>query len=269
MRTGVSTASLFNRKTNEDALAYFNEIGIKTAEVFLTSFSEYGKEFGAFLAKRKGQVCVHSVHDLNTQFEPQLFNTNERTKKDAYHWLQKVMEAGRELGASYYTFHGIARVKRASRSGANDNFSAMQKCFREVYDFCEKYRIKLCLENVEWASYNRIGVFDKIREAVPELGGVLDIKQARISEYDYRDYLTEMGENLTHAHVSDINKDGKLCLPGKGSFDFDELVLRLKDVGFDGPLIIEVYERDYEEFAEIKTAIEYLDEILYKHGCLK
>ena len=56
MRVGVSTASLFNRKYNEDALALFNEIGIQTAEVFLTSFSEYGEAFGKLLASKKGNV---------------------------------------------------------------------------------------------------------------------------------------------------------------------------------------------------------------------
>ena len=268
MRTGVSTASLFNRQPNEESLPYLDKLGVKTAEVFLTSFSEYGKEFGSLLAKCKGQVRVHSVHDLNTQFEPQLFNSNARTKKDAYYWLGQVMSAGQELGATHYTFHGIARVKRATRSGVNDDFTAMQKCFAEIYEFCDCYGIKLCLENVEWASYNRVGVFSKIKEAVPTLGGVLDIKQARISEYDYRDYLTEMGENLTHAHVSDINEKGKMCLPGKGKFDFEELILRLKDVGFDGPLIIEAYEKDYAEPIELKTAVDYIDELLYKHGCL-
>ena len=132
MRTGVSTASLFNRKPNEDALPYLDGLGIKTAEVFLTSFSEYGKEFGSILAQRKGQVCVHSVHDLNTQFEPQLFNSNQRTKNDAFGWLGKVMEAGRELGATHYTFHGIARIKRATRSGVDDDFNALRKSFQEI-----------------------------------------------------------------------------------------------------------------------------------------
>ena len=269
MKTGVSTASLFDRKNNEDALPYLDEIGVKTAEVFLTSFSEYKEDFASLLAKRKGQVCVHSLHDLNTQFEPQLFSANPRVKADAYFWLEKVMEAGRRLGAKFYTFHGTARIKRAARSGENDDFNALCKSFEEIYDFCAPFGLKLCLENVEWATYNRIGVFDKIRAAVPNLGGVLDIKQARISRYDYRDYLTEMSQSLTHVHVSDVSETGKIRLPGKGEFDFSELVCRLKDVGFDGPLIIEVYKDDYEREEEIRQSVDFLDEILYKNNCLK
>ncbi len=269
MITGVSTASLFNRKNNEDALPFLNEIGVKTAEVFLTSFSEYGVEFGKLLAQRKGNVRVHSVHDLNTQFEPQLFVTNERVRKDAFYWLSKVMESGKELGAKYYTFHGIARIKRAARSGDNDDFNSLCKNFQEIYNFCQNYGLKLCLENVEWATYNRLGVFGKIRSAVPNIGGVLDVKQARISGADYREYLTEMGENLTHVHLSDLDEKGKIRLPGQGVFDFGETIDRLKDVGFDGALIIEVYKDDYADLSEIKNSVDYLDELLYKKNVLR
>ena len=263
MRVGVSTASLFDRKNNEDALPCLNELGIKTAEVFLTSFSEYGESFGKLLASRKGELSVHSIHDLNSQFEPQLFSTHERVKQDAFYWLKKVMEAGRELGASCYTFHGTARYKKASRSGKLDNFPLMGKAFSEIYETCADYGLKLCLENVEWATYNRLGVFQEMKKYAPNLGGVLDIKQARISGYDYRDYLSEMGESITHVHLSDIDEKGKICLPGRGIFPFKELLKRLKDVGFDGPLLIEVYKDDYQTVQELKESADYLNELLY------
>ena len=49
MKAGVSTASLFMRKNNEDALPLLNELGVEIAEVFLTSFSEYGYPFAELL----------------------------------------------------------------------------------------------------------------------------------------------------------------------------------------------------------------------------
>ena len=54
MYTGVSTASLFLRANNEDALPLLEDLGVKTAEVFLTSFSEYGYPFADLLKERKG-----------------------------------------------------------------------------------------------------------------------------------------------------------------------------------------------------------------------
>lgn len=246
-----------------------NELGVDCAEVFLTSFSEYDKDFAALLAKNKGNVSVNSVHILNTQFEPQLFNAHPRVKADAFAWLERVLECAEVLQAPYYTFHGTARVKRAARSGANDDFAKMAQGFAEISEACQRHGVTLCLENVEWASYNRPSVFTRIADAVPKLKGVLDVKQARISEHPYEAYLNEMGEKLAYVHVSDVTENGRICLPGKGSFDFHTLVKRLKDVGFDGALLVEVYTGDYGSERELKSACEYLDEILYKYGCGK
>ena len=265
MKTGVSTASLFLRKYNEEALPLLSELGVKTAEVFLTTFSEYAAEFAKTVAENKGDISVNSVHILNTQFEPQLFNAHPRAKTDAFSWLGRVLDGANVLQAPYYTFHGTARIKRAARSGENDNFPKMLEGFREISAFCQPKGVALCLENVEWATYNRPGVFKYLSSEIPELRGVLDIKQARISEYPYETYLSEMGEKLAYAHVSDVDENGKICLPGKGVFDFETLVKRLKDVGFDGALLIEVYTGDYGAETELKTACDYLDEILYKY----
>lgn len=266
MRTGVSTASLFMRENNEEALSLLDALGVRTAEVFLTSFSEYDRKFGALLNEKKGRTNVHSVHVLNTQFEPQLFNGNPRVKKDAFSWLEKAMQTGQALGARYYTFHGIARIKRASRSGEKDDFSGWGRGLKEISELCACFGLELCLENVEWAMYNRPGFFRAVREYCPGLSCVLDIKQARISSYPYTMYLAEMKGSLAHVHVSDVDADGKIRLPGKGIFDFPEFLKRLDGAGFDGPLIIEVYKDDFLRAEELKQACDYLDELLYKYG---
>ncbi|MBQ8876425.1 MAG: sugar phosphate isomerase/epimerase [Clostridia bacterium] len=269
MQTGVSTASLFMRKYNEEALSLLNDLGVRTAEVFLTSFSEYGKAFGAVLSNVQGDLTVNSVHALNTEFEPQLFSAHPRVRDDAYGWLDKVLESANCLRAPYYTFHGTSRVKKASRSGKYDDFPSIIKGFDELTAHCKERGVTLCLENVEWSTYNRVGVFSKIAAAVPDLYGVLDIKQARISEYPYVEYLREMGERLAYVHISDVDERGKIRLPGQGIFDFDTLIKRLKDVGFDGALLIEVYKNDYADVAELKTACDFVDEILYKNNALR
>ena len=266
MKTGVSTASLFLRKYNEDALPLLDSLGVKNAEVFLTSFSEYGKDFAQTLAKAKGSLQINSVHILNTQFEPQLFSAHPRAKADAFCLLEQTLDSANVLGAPYYTFHGTARIKRASRSGDKDDFSSLVRSFEEILARCQARGVTLALENVEWATYNRVGVFERLSSELPTLKGVLDIKQARISGFPYEKYLEEMGEKLAYAHLSDVDETGKICLPGKGVFDFETLVKRLKDTGFGGALLIEVYNRDYGEEKELKTACEYLDEILYKYG---
>ena len=53
-------------------------------------------------------------------------------------------------------------------------------------------------------------------------------------------------------------------MPEKILFNFEELIKRLQDIGFNGALLIEAYERDYEKEGELKTSCDYIQELLYK-----
>lgn len=262
MKTGISTASFFRRLYNEDALSLFAEWKVETAEVFLTSFCEYEASFAQTLSAAKEALPVHSVHVLNTQFEPQLYEAHPRVNADARHWLGKAMTAAQILGARYYTFHGIARLKRTFR----EDVARTGAITAQIAEFCAKYGVKLSFENVEWAFYNRPGLFRLLKSACPALSGTLDIKQARISGYDYREYLSDMGAALSTVHVSDIDGAGKLCLPGKGTFDFDELYARLSDLGFTGAVVIENYSGDFGDLGELRASYEFLAEKAQKYG---
>jgi sugar phosphate isomerase/epimerase len=77
-------------------------------------------------------------------------------------------------------------------------------------------------------------------------------------------YIKDMAGSIAYAHLSDVTADGKMCLPGFGIYDFEEIIKRLKDTGFDGNLLIEVYGRDYEREEELKQSLNYLSEIVYK-----
>ena len=260
MKVGISTASLFLRKNNEEALPLFDAWGVPCAEVFLTSFCEYAPAFAHTLAAAKGGVEIHSVHVLNTQYEPQLYAEHPRVLEDANGWLREVLASANILGARNYTFHGIARLKRTFR----ENWQRFSAITAQIYETCRAAGVRLCYENVEWALYNRPGLFALLKKDCPDLGGVLDIKQARITGYDWREYLADMGESLATVHVSDVTAEGKMCLPGQGVFDFAELFARLRDISFDGAVLIENYARDYDEPEELRRSFEYLADLAAK-----
>ncbi|MBO4989955.1 MAG: sugar phosphate isomerase/epimerase [Clostridia bacterium] len=258
MKIGISTAALFCRKTNSEALPILKDVGADLAEVFLTSFSEYKLSYGAEMAKNNPGLPVHSVHVLTTQIEPQLFNPHPLVRMDSRYFLEQAMRSAGELGAKYYTFHGLARCKKSARIPGNENWKRLGTIEAEVFDFCKKLGVTLCQENVEWSTYNRPGVFRILKEYCPDLKGVLDLKQARLSGYDYKEYLREMAGDMTHVHVSDLTREGKMCLPGKGIFPFEELLEELDKVGFCGPLIIEPYAEDFNGVEELAESVAYL-----------
>lgn len=262
MKIGISTASLFARKNTEDALEFLSKSGIDTTEIFLESYCEYNRQFGKLLKERKGNIDVHSVHTLTTQFEPQLFSLNERAKKDSFDFLDTTMQAAQEVGAKYYTFHGQARLKRTPLV---IDFERTAKHVQMIIDAIKKYGVTLAYENVHWSYYNYVGFFEELKKRTVGLKGTLDIKQARQSGIDYREFLSEMGTDIVTVHISDADENGKMCLPGKGITDFGDMFNRLSGVGFDGAVLLEVYTNDFDKESELFDSVDFIKEKASKY----
>ena len=108
MQVGVSTASLFMRKNNEDALPLFTRLGIPIAEVFLTSFSEYGKP----THWRKWWQRIELELDTITTYDspmpitwrmrtPPEGNINGAAPSNWYKWNDAAANPGKLLGWYY------------------------------------------------------------------------------------------------------------------------------------------------------------------------
>ena len=259
MEIGVSTATLFMRAFNEDALPMLDDLDARVVEVFLESFSEYSEDFGKFLAKRKGGLRVHSVHVLTTQFEPQLFEANPRAHKDAVNMFENVLKAARALGATHYTLHGKARYKKGVKF---NDFPFYIDCFNEICALAKTYGVTVCLENVEWGFYNVPGFFTKVKDACPLLMTCLDVKQARVAGVKTEEFIDEMKGRIGTVHLSDVDENGVMCLPGKGVTDFKDLFCKLKKAGFDGDMLIENYKNDFKEVSEISDSLKYLRKLI-------
>lgn len=258
MKVGISTATFFSKVLTEDSFSVIQRCGGECAEVFLTTRYEYEPSFGDLLAERRGGLDIYSVHALNTQFEPELFNAVQRTRRDAEELYRKVLDVGRRMGARFYTFHGRMRLKRNMVISPE----AAGRRMRELGDIAQEYGITLCFENVHWAMFNSPEFFAEAKEYCPNVGAVLDIKQARQSGRDWREYVAVMGNRLMNVHVSDCDDTGAIKLVGRGTFPFDELVRTLDGVGYGGPLMIEQYADNYGDVAEVADAVTYLKHIV-------
>lgn len=257
MKIGISTACIHKFYETEDCLSHIKELGADACEVYLQTFYEYRPEFSKKYASRTQGAEVYSVHTAPENFENQLFSNERRIRGDGFYWLEQVMRSAQLLGAKNYTFHGFTR-----KGYESDNFDYIAERLRDIADFAARYGVKLCLENVGWATYNRPFVFRELKNRCPQLSGVFDIKHARMSGYPYAMYLRDMQGAISHVDISDVDENGKTCLPGKGLYDFKELFARLKDVGFDGAVIIE--SANFSEIDELKNSVEFLKEIADK-----
>ncbi len=232
----------------------------------MNTYSEYRKEFTDIIASQLNGITVHSVHALSTQFEPELFNRNERVFNDAVALFKNFISAGKNLGAKFYTFHGPLQLKKLALKTDYDFICAR---LNEINALANQYGITISFENVHWAFSNNPEFFKEILKKCPDIRTTLDVKQALLSGFDPLDYLDVMQETISTIHICDIKEGNVTALPGKGEFDFCKFFKAVSKYRIDAAVLIENYSKDYETLDDIKAAYAYVKSLLEKAGLLK
>lgn len=263
MKIGISTASFFSKEATENTFEVMKDLRIDICEVFLTTFREYKKSFAELLQERKQGIEVYSIHTLNVQFEPELFNPVARTREDSEYFYKEAATAAGILGAKYYTFHGLTRMKRTPYTIDYQRIGKRMDELDKMLIQTSGGSCRLAYENVHWTFFNSPDYFNELKKFT-NVRACLDIKQAMQSKYDIYDYIDAMGDRLVNVHLCDFDENGKLHTPGKGSFDFTKLFRTLIDKGYAGPLIMELYAGNYQNYADIKEGRDYLQHCLEK-----
>lgn len=78
------------------------------------------------------------------------------------------------------------------------------------------------------------------------------------------DYVYQMGQDLAHVHLADIDR----LPPGVGRGDFIALIAALKEIGYDGYVAMEIgfNRRDVEPDHVARQAYEYINPLITKEG---
>ena len=265
MKLGISTAIFFPRLYTEDALDVIKQSGCTVAEVFLNTYSEYGSDFTALLNQRRGALEVHSVHSLSNSYEPELFNRNPRVYNDASKLLNKVLAAGKAMGAKNYTFHGPPRLKKVPY---NFDYGYIAECLNRLAGEAKPYGMNIAYENVHWCFFSTPDYFANLKDKCPDLKATLDIKQAILGGVPVGEFIDAMGDRIETVHICDIYDKNKTALPGRGEIDFSSLFKSLKKANYGGPVILEVYSKDYDDFKEVFDCCDYVRGIMRKEGVL-
>ncbi|MGI5849473.1 MAG: sugar phosphate isomerase/epimerase family protein [Christensenellales bacterium] len=254
---GMSTACFFPHVYTEHAIDLMGKMGIKNVEIFFSCMTEYSKVFIKELKSRMANhdISAYSVHALSIQFEPQLFSMHKRARQEAIDIFKQVLEAGAQLGAEVYVFHGPSDIKRARKLTLD--FSHIAETADFLSDMAKQYDIKLAWENVHWCWYARPDFAGELLRRIhtDNLYFTLDIKQAAQAGYDPIDFLEYTKGKLVNIHICDysVSKDRGIypMLPFKGSIDFKAFKRALENIGYDRAMILEVYRNNFSDYTEL------------------
>ena len=260
MNCGISTACFFPQETAA-SLQRLTEARVPVTEVFLNTFSEMEDDYISRLLAlvRASGTRVSAVHPCSSMLDGFFFATDyEGRFADGEKLYRRYCEICRVLGADRLVFHGDhaanAEVFSAERYAAS---------FRRLAAVTKQQGVLLCHENV---SYCRLGAPERVRELRALLredaAFVLDTKQARRAGCGWREMLEAMGEDICHVHISDYTREENCLPPGRGIADFPSMIGALREKGFDGDLLIELYEDNYESQDILIEAMDFINNLL-------
>ncbi len=255
MKLGLSTGAFYTQGETEECAAHLARLPVDTCEVFLQTTSEYCAEFGRLVHRRLGQMPCLAVHPMGEQFEQAMFRRSKRQEEDAFTFFEGVCAAGEALGARYYVFHGPFPVHGLLPP---ERIYALRERFTRMQEVAAGHGLTVLWENVSWCALRTPEDVAAARSLLPEVGFVLDIKQACRAGVSPMEMLSAMGTSLRHVHVLDVTPEGKPCLPGQGAVDWARLGRMLRDLRYQGAVILEPYSGMFQADEELIQALAIL-----------
>ncbi len=238
--------------------------GITIAEIFVNTDCElYEPYAGEMLnVQREYGVKVSSVHPYTGGIEPMMFfSPYERRVDDILDYFKRFFEYMNKFGAEIFVFHG-------------NKFE--HPCPRELYferflrlaETAESFGVTAAQENVSRCMSRSLDFLSGMRSALGDkVKFVLDIKQARRSGEDPLKIISVLGESIVHLHYSDGGEKGDCLKFGDGDTDNLALFTAMKNIGYKGDVIIELYNNgSYASPEDLAENCRVLDGFLKENG---
>lgn len=258
MLWGASTANFYPELT-EDSLDRLLALGFRHIEVFFNTESETALDY---LRELKGKIeaagaSITSIHPYLSGTEPYLlFSQYERRYRDGLRQYERLFEAAAYLGAPYVVMHGD---RREGVLPAEESIGR----FEGVYDLGSTYGVTLLQENVVRFRSSDVAYIRQMRRQLGDKAHfVFDFKQCRRSGYTPAEVIDAMGDRVAHVHLSDGTAEKDCLPPGKGTADLRKVLSSLKQQGFDGAVILELYRTNFRKPEELWESMQHLQALL-------
>lgn len=233
--------------------------GVKQIEIFVNTESEVKQDFIKTIRNIIAPygVKVTSVHPFTSGYEHiMIFSDYKKRFYDSVEFYKQYYCFAAELGARLVVLHGDRRMPEM---GGIPN----EEYFERYYKLAQtgrKMGVDLGQENVNMFRSQSPAFVKQMREYLgKDASFVFDIKQAVRAGCSPYDMCSAMGDRIIHLHINDNTPARDCMLPGKGDMDYRKMLTQMKNQGFSGKGVIEVYRRDFDTIDDIVGAYNYLN----------
>ncbi|MEW6359657.1 MAG: sugar phosphate isomerase/epimerase [Planctomycetota bacterium] len=226
-------------------------------------------------------------------YYPNPLAPNPKEAKVYIEHIKKVICAAELLGVGVVN----SFIGRDWTKSLDDNWPRFKKVWKPLVAFAEDHNVRIGIENCpmfftrdEWPGGKNLAhcpvVWRRMFEDIPSKGFGLNYDPSHLlwQQIDYVKPVYEFRDRIFHVHAKDakVNRDrlndvGVLAtplqwhspkLPGLGDVNWGRFFSALTDVGYQGPVCIEVEDRAYEPGLDMrKTAVRQSRAYLSQYVC--
>ncbi len=221
----------------------------------------------------KGLASKYNVKISGLGYYPNPLAADSAERETTIEHIKKVIAASALLGVNVMnTFIG-----RDPAKSIEDNWPMFEKLWPPIIAFAEQQGVKVGIENCpmlfsldEWPGGKNLAIspdiWRRMFTAIPSANFGLNFDPSHLiwQHIDYVRAIYEFKDRLVHVHAKDekimqdaLYERGILLLkwhipklPGLGDVEWGKFFSALSDVGYRGPVCIEVEDRAYEDSLE-------------------
>ncbi len=222
------------------------ELGFDVLEVAASGLLNMTDEQLDELAITAKELGIELTSSLGLPAEYNIASSDETIRQQGMEFLKAIIVALNRIGATkiggiIYTCWPVDYSKPVDKE---KDLQISINSIREIADFALPYGVTLMIEVV-----NRFEQYliNDAAEGVAYVKAVgkenvkveLDTFHMNIEEDDMGDAIRNTGEYLGHLHVGECNRK----VPGKGHMPWADIAQGLKDIGYDGCVVMEPFVR--------------------------
>jgi sugar phosphate isomerase/epimerase len=235
-----------------------------------------------------GLAKAHGMDISSLGYYPNLLSPDLEAGQVAALHLKRVISAARMLNLTVVTTF----IGRDWTRSVEENWPRFLSIWKDLLAYAEDQDVRIAIENCpmlftadEWPGGKNLAsspaIWRRMFEAFPSpnFGLNYDPSHQVWQQMDYIAPLKEFSSRIFRVHLKDVavdrqklNQVGILAyplefhtpkLPGRGDVDWAKFLRALKDSGYDGPVCVEVEDREFEgDLAHRKKALAISAEYL-------
>ncbi len=202
---------------------------------------------------------IKDEYDLNFYFHLPIDSINigsqlERVRKGSIQALKRILGIGKDLNVEKAVIHpsGVSKFWRKEKID-----ETIINSIEELNKISQNYEIELLVENLSRGNFKLKDLKDLIERTNANI--CLDTGHANLTTDDVGifEFINSFEDEISHIHLNDNRGGYDEHIPiGYGNVNFENIILELKDIGWDGSLSMELVTKNFEYHKYCKKYME-------------